>query len=432
MMNRSCILFHSSPREGSIGALKEDCRISSDAIGVSTVSSITGSWQFQPKTLTQQNLRLSEDMKTDVRPTYDALSPSLAMEEKALPNGFKPSEFTVIIGRGKKVRETIGNLHLRTLATTYLSQYADALKNRQAKTAVVNNVLGIIRAVCPNGGAFVRRHNGRWYEVSDRVAREKVGYVFRDLLSDSYESSCKSKTAKRKMQQKDIEDLHQKVIDDAHLVLQKGLRPHSRFIPSVTQLFSSGGTNYEIGEQQIERAGGEYSSQASALVTMLQMPPKSRFVGGVSFPYFQTQGQQQSVGTMIQSPHVGGHQQNMLQMQYCQLSRDHLSNVSVPTNCAEMRVDTSFSTGGTCLEPLNAFATRQTPTGLSHDFLEAYTVSQLNGSYQNCDSIRPSGSATGTFSEELPSCSILQTANPSRNELLDILSPLLDCQIEKS
>jgi len=122
-------------------------------------------------------------------------------EETPLPKDFTPSEFTVIIGRGKKIRESIGNSHLRVLARTYLTQYADAMKNRQAKTEIVNNILGIIRAVCPNGGAFARCEHGQWYEVSDRVAREKIGYVFRDLLADRYESSCKSKTAKRKRQQ---------------------------------------------------------------------------------------------------------------------------------------------------------------------------------------------------------------------------------------
>jgi hypothetical protein len=119
-------------------------------------------------------------------------------EEKPLPKDFKPSEFTVIIGRGKKIRESIGNTHLRILATTYLPKYAEAMNNRQAKTDVVNNIMDIIRAVCPGEGAFARCEQGQWYEVSDRVAREKIGYVLRDLLADQYESSCKSKTAKRK------------------------------------------------------------------------------------------------------------------------------------------------------------------------------------------------------------------------------------------
>merc|ERR1712188_289818 len=54
---------------------------------------------------------------------------------------------------------------------------------------------------------FVRKskENGRWYEVDDGVAREKVGYVFRDLLADRDESSSKSKVAKKMQLQRQRE-----------------------------------------------------------------------------------------------------------------------------------------------------------------------------------------------------------------------------------
>jgi hypothetical protein len=51
---------------------------------------------------------------------------------------------------------------------------------------------------CPGGGAFVRLVNGRWNEVGEHVAREKVGYVFRELLHEKYRSSTKSKMARRR------------------------------------------------------------------------------------------------------------------------------------------------------------------------------------------------------------------------------------------
>ena len=49
------------------------------------------------------------------------------------------------------------------------------------------------------------KEDGRWYEVDDSVAREKVGYVFRDLLADRYESSSKSKVAKKMQLQRQRE-----------------------------------------------------------------------------------------------------------------------------------------------------------------------------------------------------------------------------------
>lgn len=126
--------------------------------------------------------------------------------KKQLPADFKPSDFAVIVGRGKKIRETIGNSRLRVMAGSYLTQYADAMDNRAKKTAIVNAIIGKVKALCSHtGGAFVRQSQGRWYEVSDRVAREKVGYVFRDLLHDQYGSSSKSKIAKRRRQQEEHE-----------------------------------------------------------------------------------------------------------------------------------------------------------------------------------------------------------------------------------
>jgi hypothetical protein len=126
--------------------------------------------------------------------------------KKPLSADFEPSDFSVIIGRGKKIRDTIGNSRLRVLAGTYLTQYADAMDNRAKKTAIVNAIIGIVKTTCPyDGGAFIRQKEGRWYEVSDRVAREKVGYVFRDLLHDQYGSSSKSKIAKRRREQEEHE-----------------------------------------------------------------------------------------------------------------------------------------------------------------------------------------------------------------------------------
>jgi hypothetical protein len=82
------------------------------------------------------------------------------------------------------------------------------MDNKTAKTQIVNSVVNMIREACPVG-AFVRRKDGRWWEAHDAAAREKCGYVFRDLLHDRYESSSKSKVAKRKQQQQQQQDQYQ-------------------------------------------------------------------------------------------------------------------------------------------------------------------------------------------------------------------------------
>merc|ERR1719261_531614 len=56
----------------------------------------------------------------------------------------------------------------------------------------------MIREAC-DVGAFVKhdKKNDTWYDLDDSVAREKVSYQFRDLLSNQYRSSSKSKVEKR-------------------------------------------------------------------------------------------------------------------------------------------------------------------------------------------------------------------------------------------
>jgi hypothetical protein len=115
----------------------------------------------------------------------------------SLPVDFRPSPHSVIVGRGKEPKENMGNKRLRGMATSLLPEYSDATDKR-TKSRVVSSIVSIIQDACPEGGAFVKHlKNGQWYVVDDLTAREKVGYVFRDLLSDRYRSSSKSKVARR-------------------------------------------------------------------------------------------------------------------------------------------------------------------------------------------------------------------------------------------
>jgi hypothetical protein len=115
-----------------------------------------------------------------------------------LPSDFCPSPYTVIIGKGKIPKQNLGNKRLRVLASNFLTQYSEANEKR-TKTRVVNEIIGSIRSA---GGCFVKQEkNGRWFKVTDQAVREKIGYVFRDLLSDKYRSSSKSKAARRQKEQ---------------------------------------------------------------------------------------------------------------------------------------------------------------------------------------------------------------------------------------
>jgi hypothetical protein len=114
-----------------------------------------------------------------------------------LPMDFKLTPYTVVVGNGKIPNQSLGNRRLQVLVNLNLKEYAEA-SNKQTKTRIVDS---LVHAIYHANGIFVKRtKTGRWYRVKDSVAREKVGYMFRDLLSDRYLSSSGSKRARRRFQ----------------------------------------------------------------------------------------------------------------------------------------------------------------------------------------------------------------------------------------
>mmetsp|Transcript_134037 Transcript_134037/g.199368 ORF Transcript_134037/g.199368 Transcript_134037/m.199368 type:complete len:483 (-) Transcript_134037:521-1969(-) len=142
--------------------------------------------------------------------------------ERLLPDYFKPSTYSVIIGRGKESKDhSSGNKRLKVLVSNLLPEYANAV-NRKSMSRIVSAVVSKVREACSQAqsetikegrpiGSFVRlgKEDGRWYEVSDAVAREKVGYTFRDMLGERYRSSSKYKVARKRKLRAEEEDDHQ-------------------------------------------------------------------------------------------------------------------------------------------------------------------------------------------------------------------------------
>lgn len=116
---------------------------------------------------------------------------------KPLPLDFQPSNYSVMIGRAKDCKEAIGNRRLKVFVDLALHDYKNA-KYKMQKTIVVSTIVEKIQDACNNHGAFIKYADGRWWEVDDATAREKVGYALRDLLHDKYKSSSKAKSAVRR------------------------------------------------------------------------------------------------------------------------------------------------------------------------------------------------------------------------------------------
>ncbi|CAJ1959225.1 unnamed protein product [Cylindrotheca closterium] len=127
-----------------------------------------------------------------------AVSKFAPKSKQCLPESFQPLADSVIIGKGKMPAQASGNRRLRELVDVHLQNYANA-KYKRDKTFIVTNILQSIQDLCPVG-AFVKFDGERWWEVSDRISREKIACMFRDSLSGQYKSSNKNKVAKRRAQ----------------------------------------------------------------------------------------------------------------------------------------------------------------------------------------------------------------------------------------
>lgn len=124
------------------------------------------------------------------------LPPSKQKKKHVLPQSFEPSPYTVICGRGKEATESPGNIRFRAIVKQHVKEFMDS-PGKLERSYVVSKVINIIRKSTPEG-AFVKFENGRWWEMSDRVVREKVGSLFRDCLPSTYKSSSKNKIERRR------------------------------------------------------------------------------------------------------------------------------------------------------------------------------------------------------------------------------------------
>ncbi|KAG7338025.1 hypothetical protein IV203_022476 [Nitzschia inconspicua] len=86
---------------------------------------------------------------------------------------------------------------LKLLCKRHAQEYM-AAKNKNAKTSIVSRIFKAIKNSTPDEIAFVKYHDGCWYESSENGARDIISARFRDFLPDVFKSSNKSKSFKRR------------------------------------------------------------------------------------------------------------------------------------------------------------------------------------------------------------------------------------------
>uniref|UniRef100_A0A7S1YNN8 DUF6824 domain-containing protein n=1 Tax=Grammatophora oceanica TaxID=210454 RepID=A0A7S1YNN8_9STRA len=106
-------------------------------------------------------------------------------------------EMDVVCGRGKLCHSHPGNRYFRSLIEANLEEFKKA-SSKVEKSIVVSQIVNAVR----EKGDFYRQDSTtkNWYQVSDRVAREKTGAHLRDALSDQYKSSSQAKRKRRKVE----------------------------------------------------------------------------------------------------------------------------------------------------------------------------------------------------------------------------------------
>jgi hypothetical protein len=111
-----------------------------------------------------------------------------------LPVDFQPSPYSVFCGRGKGFYNACGNRRLRVTVMSFMPQYLDAEGIPTERSHIISQVKNIIKECCPVG-AFIKYEKGRYYELSDKAAREKCSALFRDCVH----AQTKGKQAKKQV-----------------------------------------------------------------------------------------------------------------------------------------------------------------------------------------------------------------------------------------
>jgi hypothetical protein len=102
-----------------------------------------------------------------------------AVEATGLPASYQVGDHDVVCGRGKGSYNRPGNKVFRHLLQQHVRAYLTA-RTKLDKSLVLNTIVEQVR----RQGRFIKRgKDGRWHEIGDDVAREKVGHAMREAIA---------------------------------------------------------------------------------------------------------------------------------------------------------------------------------------------------------------------------------------------------------
>ena len=108
------------------------------------------------------------------------------MEREIVPHGND-----ILMGRGGKNNQHVGNEQLRSIARTQRDTYR--LSSKKGKSHISREIVAYVRSMNPPG-RFLKKEaiTGEWEDVGDDTAREKVSQVLRDAVTSMHDDDDSS------------------------------------------------------------------------------------------------------------------------------------------------------------------------------------------------------------------------------------------------
>lgn len=146
----------------------------------------------------------------------------------------EPHENDILLGRGGRNNQHIGNSKLRALARRYRENYR--LSSKKGKSYISREIVKYVREKMSPPGRFLKRSNltGEWEDVGDEVAREKTRQVLRDAVSSQLSSSADASSVQIQCHMDAITQEHRRVSSAPTVVMARSPSYSERLVSSAS------------------------------------------------------------------------------------------------------------------------------------------------------------------------------------------------------
>jgi len=122
-----------------------------------------------------------------------AFASAFRAEPSLLPEHYQPSDYDVVCGRGKGSYNRPGNKRFRAIVRQHIPEY-QATKTKFDKSSVLYKIINCVKNQENGNARFVSCRKGRYYEITDDKAREKVGHCLRETIALLEQQQSRSST----------------------------------------------------------------------------------------------------------------------------------------------------------------------------------------------------------------------------------------------